>query len=239
MDKKFLALMGCALLGASLTAQAAPVVIDDFSNNQLLQFGPSPATGTDSNTLTPLSGSAFDQREFSISVSSNPDLQQVEVTSAGNVLSYAKGPNTLSTAYVEWTGAAGVDFTSGGTTDQLAFRILENNAPFADLMFTVIDSIGNTAFFTMENIPFILSGNPTDFNLAFSSFEQGLGNSADADFSNVSTFRFDINAADAGNGVDLQLAFFSTSSSVPAPAPLAILGLGLVGLVVARRHAKR
>lgn len=246
MDKKVLALIGAVLLGSTMTAQAITFNIDDFSDVQVAQWDPHTAPGappavplgTDTNgPLSPLSGSPFDDRVLSTTVTSNPDLGSAEIVSGTGVLSISKGPNMLATYYAEYTSATGVDFTALGINDNLAFEVAENNAPNADLLFTVTDGAGNTATLNVLNIPFIATGSPTLFQYDFTAFVQDVGNSADADFTDVQYFRVDVNAADSGNGVDLQLSFFATTSDVPVPAPLGLLGLGLVGLVISRRKA--
>lgn len=223
MKKLTLAL---AVMAAFASGTANALVIDNFTDVQNLNnangtgaFGPSVLA------LTP-AGSDFTSRSFSLNVTSNPNSQPVALDSNTGRLSASKGPNTLSTWGVTWTKAgAPLDFTAGGD-NKVQYTVLENNAPFVDLTFSVMDVNNISASNTITNVPFIFSGSPQNFSFLYTAFTGGA-----VDFTQVTQFSISVNGTDAGNGVDLQLDLVGTTHDNVVPEIDAISGTGALTLM--------
>lgn len=218
--------LSLALLASLASGAANALVIDTFNDVQNLNNANGTGTfGPASSALTP-AFSDFTTRSFALDVTSNVNSQTVALDSNLGRLSASKGPNTFSDWNVVWnkTGAP-LDFTLGGD-NKIEYTVLENNAPFVDLMFSVMDAANISATYTVANVPFILSGSPQSYSFLYSNFTGGA-----VDFTQIKQFAIAINGTDAGNGVDLQLDFVGTTHDTVVPEIDAISGTGALTLM--------
>lgn len=239
-------ILASGLLALAATGNAFALNIDTFTDNQSVGGNGASTTYQDLGFgLTP-GGSDFDERNFTVTVGANPGGSNTALFANGGAVSFTKGTAALASWDVLWTLAPGsnLDFTDGGTQNQIKYQVLENNAPFADITFDIKDEDGTHANYDVFNVPFILSGSPQNFVFNFSDFViDNAGSVAGVDFTKIVEYSLHVNGTDAGNGVDLQLAFIETTytppppgNSVPEPVSLGMIGLGLAGIATLRRR---
>ncbi|NOS89604.1 MAG: PEP-CTERM sorting domain-containing protein [Methylococcaceae bacterium] len=239
-------ILASGLLALAATGNAFALNIDSFTDFQTTGGNGATTVYQDLDfSLTP-AGSDFDERDFTVSVGLNPSSQNTALTSSVGAISFSKGPNSYASWDVLWTLLSGneLDFTENGTQNQIKYQVKENNAPFADIIFDILDSDGTHANYSVDNVPFILSGSPQDYMFNFSSFVIDMaGATAGLDFTKITELSLHVDGTDAGNGADLQFAFIKTDyipppQSAPEPVSLGMIGLGLAGMATLRRRKK-
>ncbi|MCP4266808.1 MAG: PEP-CTERM sorting domain-containing protein [Candidatus Brocadiaceae bacterium] len=141
--------------------------------------------------------------------------------------SHRQASNVFGKPSVLWKFNPRADLTGGGT--QLAFVIDVLSADYdgASVDFTLTDGVGAVSTSSVS----ILSGLNKQYSFDFASFAGA------ADFSDTSTLLMEVDGSTVAN---LQLTV-DMISTVPEPGTVALLGIGLAGLigVGARRRAKK
>ena len=123
-------------------------------------------------------------------------------------------------------GLGSVDVTEGGTDDRFTLFVVFGDFP-TDIELTVSDG-SNTASLQVSTPAFAV-GAPLFFE--YTSFVGG-----PVDFTMIDMINIELSTTTPVS--DLQLDFFGTTTEIAEPGVLAILGLGLAGLGLARRRRR-
>ncbi|WP_207541273.1 hypothetical protein [Sabulicella rubraurantiaca] len=221
MRKLALLATTAAFVGLSAMAQAAPITIIAFAQDST------------SNTITAAAGggsTTLTGSDVAITVSAYSDSTPTPFQAYLNLNATSTGAASLvagtdvfqafagSFTITSGTGGTGINYLSGSFADiaLAGSRLAGPNGGFqASLIAT--DPPGSVTF-TSDNIPASKLGDPSSIGFTFTALSQELGICG----STVCSFT----ASVSGN---------ASASAVPAPAGLAFLGIGLLGLAVARR----
>lgn len=240
MSMKSLVAVATLVIGASTAAHAAPIVIDDFVDEQLValvEFG-----GVLSSSEIAASTALGGYRGLSVTSDAAAffnTLMQTGATSGTSKLDLSNTPGVTGSGFVVWDGAGsaglgGVDLTDGGTNDAILSTII-----FADgasqLEFMVTDTSG-TSGTAIYQIPTGISGS-TVASVLFSGFTNSV------DFTAVDSLLLSMSSTVPGTAFSIDLVSAGVASA-PAPVPLPAAGLLLGSVLVgggtlaARRRKK-
>lgn len=240
MSMKSLIAVATLMIGASTAAHAAPIVIDDFVDQQvvtLVEFG-----GVLSSGEIAASTAIGGYRELAVASDASSffnTLMQTGDASGTSKLDLSNTPGVTGSGLVVWdgqgnTGLGGVDLTDGGTNDAILSTVI-----FADgaslLEFVVTDSSGMSGTAAYQ-IPTGISAS-TVASVLFTDFTNGV------DFTAIESIGLVLSSTASGSAFSLDLVSAGVSPP-PAPVPLPAAGLllGSVllggGTLAARRRKK-
>jgi hypothetical protein len=243
MTKTLLAAAALAVASFS-SAQAAPILIDDFITPQAVTA----TAGFPTASSSVAAGEAIGgERDISVEMLAGFTSLSLSVSPfAGELLVHDSGASVLGSSLVVWdgpdsdpttldpAGLGGIDLTSGGTLD--AFRLSYLLADLAgEVTMTVYDA-GDATGDTWSQVTMLLPGGifaPVDVDADYASFST-IGPNGAADFTNVGAISMQIANTSTGS-LDVLL---TRVECVPEPSAglLSLLGLGGVFLPLRRRH---
>lgn len=217
-------MVGGFLLLATTSAQA--LLIDDFSDAQLLSttFGPTSSTVAAPSAL----GGKRDAKITALPPTGALELS-VAIGGGGDVLSHSQGSGVTGSSDVQWDGgngmtidptglgAAGVDLTEGGINDRLRFDVLLDDRP-ATVTFSIYDVLGGSASKAVA-----LPGgiyDETSYTVFFSSF-------VGVDMTKVGAIALNISGPLVSTDVTLDDI---EATHAPEPGTFLLLGTGLLGI---------
>lgn len=227
-----LKLLAVAATAATLVGvQANALTIDDFTTGQSLSV----------NTVTTASNSAAGAgilggtRVAVVNVTATGG-NSLDVLIAGGEANTSQGSGVSGSTRFEWdgdgttgittTGLGGVDLTDAGASTLVRYGVTSDDLPFT-LTMTIWDMVGGVSTGVKALPGGIVPGPAINFDLLFASFV------GTADLANVGAVALDIQGV---ANADLTFDFITTTDQVPEPATLALMGLGLAGLGLARRR---
>lgn len=221
-----------SLLALTLGSAQASIMIDNFTNDQLVRDPP----GADDVTSSNLTGGAFIGSSRDLTIARNGTLGSAYAASNSvnpEMLVIGNSGSATSVVSIQWNGIDDRDFTDGGALGlYVAFANPIDHA--LTITFQVIDDLVTaTASRTFPNL-----SQGGGFFFAFTSFLDGNG-VADPDlFKSVNTLRAAFTSS-IGN-MDANISYIKTTDvpvvDVPVPGVLALMVLGLTGLRVTRRR---
>ena len=233
MFRKTLAAVAFSVL---TIGSANALTIDDFSVTQILS-DPGPSFSTVSGTSTSIIGT---ERSASVTRDSGADPATLAFNSGSTgTMSISNGPGGTSTSVVVWDGVGtaglgGEDLTVGGAQDAFDLRLIANDFA-AQIIISVTDTLGNVSDLNQSS-PGGIPG-PADIPLLFEFANFSPLSGAGANFSTVDSIVLTV-IADL-NQTDIELDFFGTTTTeMSEPGMIAVLGLSLLGLRLARRRLR-
>jgi hypothetical protein len=234
------ALALCAGIGQ---ANAAPVLIDNFSTTQTLSAtganatnGSGVLTGADS-----IGGARFASIKNDANAGGTSNLNINDANNPNAFVAYSNDVNTQSVLHMLWDGGTdatnnfglgGIDLTSGGFSDRI--RIASKSDAGATGTITIFTDATHSSSATFS-IPSGLGGTSDPFASVDLTFLSDFAGSAD--FTTVAAITLDINGPAA---LDAAIDFISAEPppQVPEPMTLSLLGFGIIGLGAARRRRR-
>ncbi len=226
-----------AIASAAAMAQAAPILIDDFSFDQtfLLDSGSVDAVGISSQVCG--SGIIGGCRDLYVQKTAGTNSKVASIGVENGELSFDSGSAASGFGIVRWDGAhfdsfASIDYVGLGGVDFAAVSIgffLQVTSADLGFPFTLnaYTNAGNSSSLTL------FSGGPGDYFIPFAAFAFGVQTGGGADFSNIGALEAIINTGGSTESVDLTIQLVQ---SVPEPGTLALAGLGLLGFGAVRRR---
>jgi hypothetical protein len=236
--------IGLGFLLAS-SASAAPVVIDDFSNDQsqsvsggngpIFYLGGVAASnaigGARFMRLDRLTGSHTNSLSVNSGGSGFLDLQATFEDTASALVYYDKGTDNVLTP----NGLGGIDLSAGGSNGMI--EILGRSTKPAPLTITVYSDAGNYSH-AQVNLPGGGLAAFTPLDIPFGSFVVDAG--AGADFSSVGAISFQIDGSNAPSlEAQLDSIVVTSTTTVPEPGTLLLLTAGFAGLGFGRHKRTR
>ena len=215
---------------ALMLGSAQALTIDTFNTNQSVIDGA--AVGATSSTVSDGANILGTDRTVSIEQlgpGATPSELNINTGTAGILTLGNTDANSVSNITYDGVGGAGlggVDVTEGGTDDRFTLFVVFGDFP-TDIELTVSDG-SNTASLQVSTPAFAV-GAPLFFE--YTSFVGG-----PVDFTMIDMINIELSTTTPVS--DLQLDFFGTTTEIAEPGVLAILGLGLAGLGLARRRRR-
>ncbi|NEN90597.1 MAG: PEP-CTERM sorting domain-containing protein [Okeania sp. SIO3H1] len=183
-----------AMLGAG-SAQAAPIVIDDFSVGQDVGFQPIP-TFIPSNSQVGPDGSILGGFRDMEVMGDADGLIETRMQATGGVLNFSNNVETNGTGMIVWDGdddptvvdedgLGGIDLTGGvWPLDRILVEIISADLPGLELEFTIYDLDSNVSTLSQTFAQAITT--PETATFLFDDF------SGTADFTNVGAIKLEI-----------------------------------------------
>jgi hypothetical protein len=230
-----------AFLGGTISLNATPVLIDNFSTDQFVSVGPS-GTNPLTNTGGILTGtnSIGGARTISITRTAGSGFDYVQTT--GGIARVLSGDDEVTASFT-WdgdidpalnaTGLGGIDLTGGGSN--IYFYLASRSDAVGPISVTIYSDAGNASR-AMINSPGTGFGSAAFASnlILFSAFSNFLGSGAT--FTNVGAIVVTVDGTGLA-GLDTQIDLIE-ATSVPEPGTLAFvaIGLGLTAFSLSKRH---
>ncbi|NEP79700.1 MAG: PEP-CTERM sorting domain-containing protein [Okeania sp. SIO3B3] len=237
----FSLLAATAMLGAG-SAQANPILIDDFSVDQLVGLESLEPAVFSSSQVGPDGSIIGDFRD--IEAMGNADsLLETRIQVTGGTLNFSNAVDTTGSAVIVWdgdddpteldpTGLGGIDITNDGVwpLDRLLVEIISADLPGLELEFTIYDLNDGISSLSRTFTQAITT--PTTSAFLFDDF------SGDADFTNVGAIQLEIAGPEE---IDAQFDMIEVSKR-RVPEPLTSLwtlaGVSALGGLCAKKKVR-
>jgi hypothetical protein len=248
---------GVALLAFTALSSAAPIIIDDFSTNQvqnLTNSGGNPKNGQVAGSTA--AGGIGGQREFSLTRTLGSGTAQLDSNGiAPGFLSYQSSDNSDAQFLVVWDGPGGlastaanlasltnltfalgnIDLTDGGTNNRIRFRADADNNGNVPLTIRIYQSAGKYAEASATingDLGFSLDAHDILYT-EFVGFGLGGGETALDIIRNANAIALFGNPPAAA---DLSIDLIESGSGIPEPTTFALIGSAILALGFARRR---
>jgi len=239
--RKSLAIFAWSSLVLAAPAQAAQLLIDDFSQSTLttdggqalqLSLGPNDATGTISSALSLGNGTSLNNvtRYLEVSPSGSSTVPGTSATATAGFGQFTVSNDTGVDSDISlWYEFDAHDLTAGGLNTALLLEVLTIDQN-TSITITLRDSAGNSVTTPQQSF----TGPGTFFTL-FNAFDDGANN---VDETSVEFVKLDFAGPSAWDG-SFQFLATNEPPTVPEPGTLALAGLGLIGMGVAAARRPR
>ena len=233
MIRKTLAAIAFTALTSS-SAFALTIDAFDFSQTVTDPPGGSASTGTVFDAASILGGERF----VSVQTLTGVTSAMISINDGSNgLMTLSNSANTSSSFLLyDGVGAAGlggVDATEAGAQNAFDLRIVLND--FAATIAITVGSASGESVLSQSTGGGIPPASNIPLIFEYSNFITTLGSGAT--FTALDFIRIDISAP--FQATDLQLDFFGTTNTeIPEPGSLALVGLGLAGIGLARRRRR-
>ncbi|NEO56429.1 MAG: PEP-CTERM sorting domain-containing protein [Okeania sp. SIO3B5] len=192
----FSLLTATAMLGAG-SAQAAPIVIDDFSVDQDVGFLPAIPINIPSSSQVGPNGSIIGGFRDMEAMGDADDFLDTRIKAENGTLTFSNNVSTNGSGMIVWdgdddptvvdtTGLGGIDLTNSGVwpLDRILVEIISADLPGLELEFTIYDLANNVSTLSRTFASSITT--PTTSAFLFDDF------SGTADFTNVGAIKLEI-----------------------------------------------
>lgn len=247
---------GVALLAFTALSSAAPIVIDDFGDNQTLNLTSGGANNKNTNNNANTPGAIGGQREFTLTRTIGSGTAGLDSnTIAPGFLSYSSSDNSDAQFLVVWDGPTAsastvasltsltnlafglgnIDLTDGGTNNRLRFRADADNNGNVPLTIRIYQSAGKyaEAYATIiGDLGFSLDAHDILYT-EFIGVGLGVGETALDVIRNANAIVLFGNPPQAS---DLSIDLIESGSGVPEPTTLSLIGSAIAALAFARRR---